>query len=120
MQLIGIACLHSPLAPNKPSKSLRETMANISLRITIAAGIVPCWTFLLYIAVEIFGTGPINEILEVPLNLLVGVGIPVAALALLAALVLQVVGRFSFIATYTQSVSILSTTWPYLYYAFLH
>ena len=119
LQLVGAACLRAGAVPDASRKPPRQTMALLAFRVTFTAGAIPCLMLLLFVAMEVAGPGAITESLEglfIPLAI---VGVPIAASALLCAIVLQVIGQFGAIAVATQAVSVLSTVWPYLFYWFV-
>lgn len=118
VQLLGAAHIRTASVLDNAQRTRRQAMARVALQITIAAGLVPCLMLLLTLTAEVAGPGAITETLEL-VAIPIGLCIPLAALAILVAMVLQTIGNFNLAAIATQAVSICSTIWPLVYFSVL-
>ena len=113
LQFLGAAHIRTESVSENAQRTRRQAMARVALQITVVAGLVPCLLLLLTLATEVAGPGAITEALELvafPFVLLA----PLAALAILVAVVLQTIGNFNLAAIATQAASFCSAIWPFV------
>lgn len=119
MQLLGAAHIRTASVWEHADKTWRQAVTLLALKMTLAAAIVPWLMLPLFLAMEVVGPGVICETLEVIFLPMAIAFVPVAVVAILAAMVLQVIGNFNLATAATQAVSFCATIWPFFYFTFL-